>query len=261
MAIEPRCIGLREGRRVSHKRAVGLIVLLGLGIAATGCDFWVPRKEPVPANPAVSGTLSGLDGDYATVELHSLGADGAAYGPVAPNGSWRIQGIQDDIYTVTARATGYIVQPRSYTVSVKDHQVEQPQSFDFMFSRRDPSQPTAAPTALPPGPSPTPILCTPNQPGLALGVVLGPAQLSRAGFSQSMRVEGKGFVPGERLLIVIEGHSARHGDQIESSGPPVEKDGSFGYDTSLQSDEPNVPWQLFVVHQRGVACASFVTGP
>jgi hypothetical protein len=39
----------------------------------------------------------------------------------------------------------------------------------------------------------------------------------------------------------------------------AEAKGSFVTDATLQLDEPNMQWQVFVVHRRGVACANFVT--
>ena len=112
-----------------------------------------------------------------------------------------------------------------------------------------------APVILPPPPSPTPLSCTQNPPNLSLQVTFG----MRGESFQSIRVEGKGFAPNERLSIVIEGRGVSHTLRLEVSDLPVNADGSFTDSQSLQLDEPNMQWQVFVVHQRGAACASFTT--
>ena len=121
--------------------------------------------------------------------------------------------------------------------------------------------PTAAPTVRPPSPSPTPINCSQNPPGISLQAILGQKRIGRGASFENFRIEGKGFVPGEKLLIVIEGHGLSHGDRLESIDFPVGSDGSFVQREELQLLEPNMSWQVFVVHQRGVACTSFVTTP
>ncbi len=112
-----------------------------------------------------------------------------------------------------------------------------------------------APVILPPPPSPTPLSCTQNPPNLSLQVTFG----MRGESFQSIRVEGKGFAPNERLSIVIEGHGISHTLRLEASDLPVSTDGSFTDSQSLQLDEPNMQWQVFVTHWRGTACASFTT--
>lgn len=244
-----------------HKRVGRFIVLLILGIEIVGCDFWVPRKQPVPRYPEISGALSGLDSDdRAIVEVHSSDASYST-GPL-PNGIWSIQGLRDGVYVVRASARGYVVDPSWHTISVKDHEVEQPASLDFIFSRGDVSQPTAAPTVRPPAASPTPIACTQNPPGLVLQAIVSAKPTTTPGASgEDFRIEGKGFIPGEKLLSVIEGHGASHSERLESFDLPAGADGSFVQRESIQLEEPNMSWQVFVVHQRGVACTSFVTTP
>ncbi len=114
---------------------------------------------------------------------------------------------------------------------------------------------THVPAVLPPPPSPTLLNCTQNPPSLSLQVIFG----TREGSFQNIRVEGKGFTPNERLSIVTEGHGVSHTRRLEVSDFPVNADGNFADLETLQLDEPNMRWQVFVVHKRGIACASFTT--
>jgi hypothetical protein len=112
-----------------------------------------------------------------------------------------------------------------------------------------------APIIFPPPPSPTPLDCTQNPPNLSLQVTFGMREES----FQSIRMEGKGFALIERLSIVIEGRGVSYTLRSEVSDLPVNADGSFTDSQPLQLDEPNMQWHVFVIHQRGTACASFTT--
>lgn len=116
---------------------------------------------------------------------------------------------------------------------------------------------TVQPTVRSPGPSPTPLACTQNSPNMSLQIVLKPQ--SDDSF-QGIQVEGKGFMPKEKLYIVIEGHGINNSVRNELFDFLVNADGSFTDTESLQLAEPKMRWQVFVVHQRGVACGNFTTG-
>ncbi len=116
------------------------------------------------------------------------------------------------------------------------------------------------PTIVPPGPSPTPIVCTRNLSDISIQIVPGARSEKRSSFFQSIQVEGMGFAPKEKLYIVVEGHGQSQGERTEFFDIKTDSDGVFTVDDSLPLDEPNMQWQVYVVHQRGVACASFTTG-
>lgn len=169
--------------------------------------------------------------------------------------------MRDGTYIVQASVPGYVAAPLSRTVTIQDHQVEQPTSLDFSFSPGNLSRPTAAPTVRPPAASPTPIACTQNPPGLALQAIVSAKPTTPGASGEDFRIEGKGFIPGEKLFSVIEGHGASHSERLESFDLPVGANGSFVQRESIQLEEPDMSWQVFVVHQRGVACTRFVTTP
>ncbi len=76
---------------------------------------------------------------------------------------------------------------------------------------------------------------------------------------QSVQVKGQGFTPGEKLLIQIVGGGISYSERLETFNFQVNVDGNFTKIESLPLVEPDMHWQVFVVHQRGVACASFTT--
>lgn len=118
-----------------------------------------------------------------------------------------------------------------------------------------------APTVEPPPLAERTPACTQNPPGLALNVTLGPISKASKEPYQAVRIEGKGFVPGESLRIQVSGEAAGSTIELtETKGPPVEADGSFKRDESLQVVGPNMQGRVVVKHQRGVACADFLVG-
>jgi hypothetical protein len=126
----------------------------------------------------------------------------------------------------------------------------------------------AAPLSPPPI-SPKPLFnCTQDPPGLSLRVieVTGtpdpadtppppPAYLHR------IRVEGQGFTPGENVNIAVEGRAeTERSGGGQGGGVHVNADGSFAWGPIGLAADSKVQWQVYVVHQRGVACASLTTG-
>lgn len=117
----------------------------------------------------------------------------------------------------------------------------------------------ARPTILPPSPSPTAIVCTQNPPNLSVRVALGLKTTRRNQLYQDIVVEGHGFLQGEKVDLVLNGYSdTGSGSRIEA-GRHVDTEGNFAYEDSLPLDEPNMRWRVVVVHQRGAACADFMT--
>jgi hypothetical protein len=105
-------------------------------------------------------------------------------------------------------------------------------------------------TALPPA-SPTPLVCSENPAGLTLDVQTG-------GFYR-VRVIGRGFKPGERLLLVFTAKTATHSTKIEARPVQgVNADGTFSWDETLTpptgAEGSAVTWNVAIVHSRGVAC-------
>ncbi len=112
--------------------------------------------------------------------------------------------------------------------------------------------PTVGPTILPPGPSPTPLVCTPNPPGLSLQATLG----AKEGIFQSIHLVGKGFDPNATVFMAIEGRGTNQSIRLETPNFRIKSDGSIDYFESLQADEPNMTWQVFIVHRRGIVCVT-----
>lgn len=112
------------------------------------------------------------------------------------------------------------------------------------------------PTVLPPGPLATPMVCAQNLPGLTLGIAV--KQESQPSI-QRVFIDGKGFTPDEKLLIVVEGYGRTHRVRQEDFPIPASADGTLIWSVLFERDEPLTNWKLFVVHKRGVACASFTT--
>jgi len=116
---------------------------------------------------------------------------------------------------------------------------------------RDPEQRVRMPTA--------PIQCSANLPDLMLGVAFAPQlQTQDEAVFQIVQLNGKGFTPGEILNLFLKGEGQRHRVEL-ALNQTVAADGTFAHDETVQWKEPKLRWQGFVVHQRGVACAS-VTG-
>lgn len=116
--------------------------------------------------------------------------------------------------------------------------------------------PTVPVTIMPPGPSPTPIVCTENPVGLAVSVQpLG---------NHEVRVTGQGFEPGEQLLLVFTTEKAtatghRRARMVETRpAQGVSANGTFSIEDTLQPlDDSITTWHLAVVHRRGVTCLDF----
>jgi hypothetical protein len=114
---------------------------------------------------------------------------------------------------------------------------------------------TAVPSVLDSQPPSSSMMCTENPDKLSVVVKLGKKS---KGF-QPVTVTGKGFTPGEKLSIIFEGQGKSHSSRLEAWDYPVKKDGSFVNKDSLQLDEASMQWNLYVMHQRGIACSSFTT--
>jgi hypothetical protein len=111
---------------------------------------------------------------------------------------------------------------------------------------------------LPPGSSPTPMVCTQNPPNLSLRVTLGEIRKDPVYF-QNVLIDGTGFPPSEPVALTVDGHGPSHTFRREAPQFPVEADGSFSDSISLQLDDPVMSWQVFVVHKDGIACGIFIT--
>lgn len=98
------------------------------------------------------------------------------------------------------------------------------------------------------------LTCTENPSGLSLQVLPISDPLPT---HQEVYIHGRGFTPGEALFVLIEGYGTERSARVEQSNLLVQEDGTFSERQSLRRLEPTMGWQVYVVHQRGVACASW----
>jgi hypothetical protein len=121
---------------------------------------------------------------------------------------------------------------------------------------------TSIPAQVKPAPavSATPTLCTQNSPDIKLFVTVGNVSTQPPNVRfQSIRIEGEGFLPSEIVHLIIKVSGATHTFQMDSPTYTLTKEGSISDAESIQLDEPNMNGQVMIVHQGGVACASFKT--
>jgi hypothetical protein len=103
--------------------------------------------------------------------------------------------------------------------------------------------------------------CTQNPSGLSLRISQQPGKSSIPGAGgpvYSFLVEGTGFVPGEKVSIVIKGRVTAPGS-LGTTSETVGQDSTFATSIGAAVSQPNMPFDFFVVHRRGVACVSVVT--
>ena len=114
----------------------GLFLLVGLGTICKSLPFLAPlQKSPAPMSPKFAGTISGLrENHQAVIEISS--PDKLLNQSSWHNGPWGVVlgGLTDGVYIVRASRIDYTVKPISYTVSIKNRDVEGP-SLDFVFTR------------------------------------------------------------------------------------------------------------------------------
>jgi hypothetical protein len=102
--------------------------------------------------------------------------------------------------------------------------------------------------------------CTQNPSGLSFRVTQQPGTISLPGASGPVHlfyVEGTGFVPGEKVTVVIKGRVTAPGT-IGSTEEIVGQDSTFATSIGAAVLQANMPFDLFVIHRRGVACASLI---
>lgn len=121
---------------------------------------------------------------------------------------------------------------------------------------RTPANAAQAPRMLPPQPSPTSMVCTADPANLSIQGILGQKEQMFQGYL----LKGEGFLPDEKVHIIVAGWGVTHSFKVETLDYTVNPDGTFTLSESLQIDEANMHWQVYVVHQRGTACNSFNTG-
>ena len=109
-------------------------------------------------------------------------------------------------------------------------------------------------TVEPASPSPAPLECTENPPGLEL-------QVDSLG-SRRIIVRGEGFQPGEELVLVFTAQDdapTGHKEFRHEVHPAqtVGEDGSFTWEQTMQPLDGDTAWDLAVVHAQGVTCVTF----
>jgi hypothetical protein len=97
--------------------------------------------------------------------------------------------------------------------------------------------------------------CTANPPGLSIHYLVGEGTRDQ----QRITLKGFGFVPREKVILTIEGTGATTSSMLTTNDYPINNDGSFSDDETLQLDDPAMQWKVYVIHQRGTACLSFAT--
>lgn len=100
--------------------------------------------------------------------------------------------------------------------------------------------------------------CTPNPVGLTLTALIEPETVeSSAPVSQTLRIEGKGFAPNETLNFFLRELWVEHPRTV-AFNETVNADGTFLHTEFVPRHAPHIEWQLWVAHQRGMACAQFL---
>ncbi len=102
--------------------------------------------------------------------------------------------------------------------------------------------------------------CTQNPSGLSFRVTQQPWKTSIPGLlgpTHSFYVEGTGFIPGEKVTVVIKGRVTAPGT-IASTSETVRADSTFATSVAAAVIQPKMPFDLFVIHRRGVACVSII---
>ena len=123
----------------SHRLTLLVLALMTVNLVSACDSLLFPgplQKSPAPMSPKFAGTISGLrEKDQAVVEINS--PDKLLHQSSWYNGSWGVVmgGLTSGVYIIRAYANDYTVKPISYTVSIKNHEVEGP-SLDFAFSRQ-----------------------------------------------------------------------------------------------------------------------------
>ena len=104
--------------------------------------------------------------------------------------------------------------------------------------------------------------CTQNPSGLSISISQQagknlplPTSSNVTGPIHSFYVQGTGFTPGEKVTVVIKGRVTAPGT-MGSTDETVEKDSTFATTLAVAVSQPNMPFDLFVIHRRGIACAS-----
>jgi hypothetical protein len=103
--------------------------------------------------------------------------------------------------------------------------------------------------------------CTQNASGLSLRVRQWPGSSSvpgAAGPIHTFYVEGVGFIPGEKLTVIIKGRVRAPGT-MGSTTETVLADSTFATSVGVAVPQPNMPFDFFVIHRRGVACVTVTT--
>lgn len=110
-----------------------------------------------------------------------------------------------------------------------------------------------------PSASPTPTECSPSS-GVTVEFQLGPMTTENAHSTQRVTISAKGFEADEPIRMVIEGKGKQTTERIETLSPlKTSKDGNFASPEILPLSEPQMHWQVYVTHKRGIACTQFVT--
>lgn len=100
--------------------------------------------------------------------------------------------------------------------------------------------------------------CTPNPAGLTFTAQIKPQTIaSNHSVSETIQLEGRGFVPDETLNIFLKGAS-QNGLYHLAFNEQANADGTFSRLEQVAWDKPQSEWQAFVVHQRGTACSQFL---
>jgi hypothetical protein len=108
-------------------------------------------------------------------------------------------------------------------------------------------------------PSPTPLVCSTARSGPALQFRLGAKRESNLQALQTLYVDGRGFQPNEKIMIVVEGHGKQTTSRTVTPSLTVNGNGVFTIEDTLQLAESNIQWQVYAVHSNGTACTKFTT--
>ena len=123
-----------------------------------------------------------------------------------------------------------------------------------------PSAPVSQPPAVNTATALTGSSCTQNPSGLSFRVTQQPGKTSLPGASGPVHlfyVEGTGFIPGEKVTVIIKGRVTAPGT-IGSTDETVGTDSTFATTVGAAVNQSNMPFDLFVIHRRGVACANLI---
>ncbi len=203
----------------------------------------------------------GLEPGRISIKWHSdRSYDGSSYGP---------NDVRGPVWVVTIKGEVRLYPHPDAVYDGVTYVIDQNTGFVLRMTAGVPTQTTPLPT--PPMPTTqsgsgvnpvalTSSSCTQNPSGLSFRVSQQPWKAiipEVPGPIRSFSVEGTGFIPGERVNVVIKARVTGPAT-IASTAETVWPDSTFATSVGAAVSQPNMPFDLFVVHRRGVACVSII---